>query len=794
MPASGNTRLPVAILFAFALRGSVAYSSYRDNIPNSALVKDCAGNSWAGVGHQRSTGGGPRNPFGEDFKAAGYQWTPELCQKDSDGDGLTNGRELGDPSCTWAKGGTPEFTTGVTHPGIDCGSLQCDGTATTSRRRLNAAEPKGCAKYQAPTTKSHDFAFPPHAVGAGTTYIKAAFTWPEGSVSAVTRFEILNRNPNVVHHMILYGCPRDMSSIFEPPKAASSMGCSDMLMAWAVGGGDFCAPQGISFNIDPSSPYFMLEIHYDNPKGLSGLVDTSGFRLHYVPYAGSGLEPAAIAFVGASLPTITVPPGLPAHRATATVSSRVIGMPATFEGIRIFAHGLHMHGIGRKMWMTAVNEQNGALDEVACNTNYDFDLQEVVLIDQPFLLKPGMSLKVECVYNSTSRSTTTHGGDETQDEMCLSAIMYTPNVQGRSGLLVRDVEFDSSPTSGDHVCGCPGGVRPTPGGGGTGSVIFDMVLAGSVSDFVAAQQTALREKLSAAFLAYAKVVIPPERIHLHVTAGSITVTVTVATASIADEPSIVQLVERFTPANVNSGLQGTGMTVEAISPARRGSDIAATAEAAAAAAADDYQRRLDMLTAHGWLMLAAWGLLAPMGALVPRTWRSALPSGGWFRLHWLAQSSTLILTTAGVGLSIAATEKHFDTANGTHKVLGLVLIIVAFVQLALGLARPHKAAKGGKPSTRRFSWHVLHGVLGTAAIGLGIWQIITGAKKWEEYGLLASYSLSTDALYAILGAMLALAALVGVIGLIVGKVRPRPTAPPYDVQSIIAKEKPKSSA
>lgn len=56
MPASGNTRLPVAILFAFALRGSVAYSSYRDNIPNSALVKDCAGNSWAGVGHQRSTG------------------------------------------------------------------------------------------------------------------------------------------------------------------------------------------------------------------------------------------------------------------------------------------------------------------------------------------------------------------------------------------------------------------------------------------------------------------------------------------------------------------------------------------------------------------------------------------------------------------------------------------------------------------------------------------------------------------------------------------------------------------
>jgi dopamine beta-monooxygenase len=43
-------------------------------------------------------------------------WTADLCQADSDGDGTSNGAELGDPNCTWTVGGTPEGkSTG--HPG-----------------------------------------------------------------------------------------------------------------------------------------------------------------------------------------------------------------------------------------------------------------------------------------------------------------------------------------------------------------------------------------------------------------------------------------------------------------------------------------------------------------------------------------------------------------------------------------------------------------------------------------------------------------------------------------------------
>ena len=48
---------------------------------------------------------------------ASSQWTKELCEEDSDGDGLTNGQELGDPDCVLMAGDTPARSTGISHPG-----------------------------------------------------------------------------------------------------------------------------------------------------------------------------------------------------------------------------------------------------------------------------------------------------------------------------------------------------------------------------------------------------------------------------------------------------------------------------------------------------------------------------------------------------------------------------------------------------------------------------------------------------------------------------------------------------
>ncbi|GFR82423.1 temptin, partial [Elysia marginata] len=72
--------------------------------------------TWHGVGHLNPDGGGALNPFGVDWIVECRKWTQALCEKDSDGDGLTNGQELGDPDCVWTIGTTPARSTDLTHP------------------------------------------------------------------------------------------------------------------------------------------------------------------------------------------------------------------------------------------------------------------------------------------------------------------------------------------------------------------------------------------------------------------------------------------------------------------------------------------------------------------------------------------------------------------------------------------------------------------------------------------------------------------------------------------------------
>jgi hypothetical protein len=63
-------------------------------------------------------------------------WTAALCQKDSDGDGQTNGQELGDPCCTWVEGQTAPRITGVSNP-----SDATSKSADPSTPACNAAPP-----------------------------------------------------------------------------------------------------------------------------------------------------------------------------------------------------------------------------------------------------------------------------------------------------------------------------------------------------------------------------------------------------------------------------------------------------------------------------------------------------------------------------------------------------------------------------------------------------------------------------------------------------------------------------
>ncbi|KAH9503097.1 DBH-like monooxygenase protein 2 [Bulinus truncatus] len=405
-----------------------SYEFFRDEIPNGLEVPHPCNpiQYWDAVGHVVDKGGGSRNRFGEDFMKEGKKWTVNLCLKDSDGDGLTNGQELGDPECKWTKGtkvNSPR-TANISHPGICepltsvkclsqrdlCKSFECDALNETDVREVTIR-----LTPEVPVPAKH------------TTYMCQVFRFedltPPGDYHLVAVKPVLN-NADVIHHMVLFGCPDhnlDMKP-FECDMVPSAK-CQSFLSIWTIGlKGECLHPEtGIRLGGTEGIKYLALQVHWNNPENITTWTDNSGLKLYITQKKRR--HNAAIFTTGRQdfiLPARTSSIVLESNCTSGCTRTKLRGP------IYITSAFNHMHRAGVKMSIL-IKYANKTTKYLTKDDNYNYDSPQVFYYtDRPVKLEPGDEILTKCEFNTSARNSSTRWGQATADEMCYGFITYFP--------------------------------------------------------------------------------------------------------------------------------------------------------------------------------------------------------------------------------------------------------------------------------------------------------------------------------------------------------------------------------
>jgi len=163
-----------------------------------------------------------------------------------------------------------------------------------------------------------------------------------------------------------------------------------------------------------------------------------------------------------------------------------------------------------------------------------------------------------------------------------------------------------------------------------------------------------------------------------------------------------------------------------------------------------------MVKIHGWTMIVAWLILAPVAIASARFFKGLL-GDKWFKIHWILLGAAMVLTIVGFSFIVARVNRsgqsHFSPSNyntavgGIHVIAGLIIFILTVIQVVSGylIDKWFNPSRKSIPISDKFHWWLGRSLFTFALINVMIGLYLYSSTSDSSNSLLFYLSIAWGA-------------------------------------------------